>query len=138
MIAAIRKSPTGLTLLCLAGVTTTLSLCIALLIAANAGSRGATHSSPRDDVATALMLVLAWPLVWWVFAKMAGGLWRMNDDFFWKLMMCTGALALVLAALSCDLVVITIVRRLYTGEKDLKGCILNVLPIENRVRTSHA
>jgi hypothetical protein len=63
---------------------------------------------------------------WWVMAKAAGLLWRMNNDIGWKFMMCTGALGFVLSAVLHDAVVLLLVRRLYLGNEELKLEILRV------------
>ncbi len=121
----VRRNPTLLTLLCLAGVTATLMIVAALFIPPAADS----NRAPVSVLSTGGTLLALWIGVtfgWWTFAKLTGGLWRMNNDFFWKLFVCAGALGLVLAALSCDLVVITLVRPFYTGDRELTGSILNV------------
>jgi len=91
---AIRRNQTALTLLCLAGVTIALILAVLLVIALTSNSHPPAQAvqnvgapSTQETFVSVIGLLLGVPLGWWVFAKMAGGLWRMNDDFFWKLLM---------------------------------------------------
>jgi hypothetical protein len=83
-----------------------------------------TTTQENSPLSTAIGLLLMLPLGWWAFARVTGYLWNMNGGLSWKLMMCTGALALTLSAVAYDLVVKAIVNRLYTGGEDAKYMIL--------------
>jgi hypothetical protein len=116
MLSAVRQSPNALTLACLAAVTTMLIVAISLL--------AGIHRD--EDVRALLMFLLISPFAWWLFAKMGGGIWKMNNGLSWKFLVCTGALGLTMAALTFDLVLLVLVRRWYTGTKKLNTCILTM------------
>lgn len=126
MIDRIRDSRLALTLSSLTLVSWLLLgavvAVLALSIQPSVGSRASTQED--SPVSTVIGLLLGLPVGWWVFARVTGYLWKMNSGITWKLMMCTGALALTLSALAYDLVVKVIVNRLYIGAEDAEYMIL--------------
>lgn len=130
-MTTIRKHSVLLTMMCLGLVGSCIMLLFVLLFMAaspphpSALESTTQHSSGIADVVGPVLLIALMASVgWWVVAKAAGSLWRVNNDIGWKFMMCTGALGLVLSALFYDAVVLLLVRRLYLGSDELKLEIL--------------
>lgn len=123
----LRKRQNVLTMMCL-GVVGSLAMLL-FIICVSAAAReprsGTSQTSTAGEIlGAAILILLVTSVGWWVVARIAGALWRMNTGLSWKFMMCTGALGLVLSALFCDVVVLLIVRRLYVGDDELRLEIL--------------
>ena len=128
-MASARTNPDILTLLCLAGVIAVPLLVFFIvhdLQIPGVWRLGMVPHLIQANVQAACILGPLAAAAWWCLARVTGWLWHRYDNFSVRLLMCTGALGLVVIAVTCDLVVSGLVRPLYRGNKPLTGNILSI------------